>query len=93
MASEESKKKKCPTALKRMRQSEKKRMANRSFKARVRTAIRSLRSAHAEKNSEKTQTLLQAAYSLIDKGVKTKVFKKNKAARTKSQLSLLQKSA
>lgn len=97
MANEESKKgpakKKCPTALKRIKQDAKRNLRNRSLKSSVRTAIRSFESALSTKDKEKMQTALNAVYSLMDRGVKQGVYKENKAARTKSKMTLLQKSA
>lgn len=94
MTEEKPKKKKCPTALKRMKQSKERNLHNRSFKARVRTAIRSFKGAESKKEKEKMQEALSTIFSLMDKGVKSGIFKQNKAARTKSQLTLaMQKSA
>lgn len=87
------KKKKVPTALKRMKQNAKENLRNRSFKSRVRTAIRAFETALSAKDKEKMQTALNSVYSLMDKGVKNGVYKKNKAARTKARMSVLQKSA
>lgn len=86
-------KKKCPTALKRDKQSKKRNLENRSFKSRVRTAIRAFEQALSVKDKDKMQVSLNSVYSLMDKGVKTGVFKKNKAARTKARVALLQKTA
>ena len=86
-------KKKCPTALKRMKQDEKRNLRNRSFKSSVRTAIRSFESALTSKDSKEMQTALSAVYSLMDRGVKQGVYKKNKAARAKQRMSLMQKTA
>lgn len=84
-------KKKVPTALKRIKQDKKRHLHNRSFKSRVRTAIRAFESALTEKDKEKMQTALNSVYSLMDKGVKTGIYKKNKAARTKSRLTALER--
>ncbi len=81
-------KKKTPTAAKREKQSKKRNMQHRSFKSRVRTAIRGFEVAFSEKDKEKMQLALATVYSLMDKGVKVGVYKKNKAARTKSTLTL-----
>jgi len=86
-------KKKCPTAQKRIKQDEKRNLRNRSFKSSVKTAIRSFESALNSKDSEKMQTALSTVYSLMDRGVKQGVYKKNKAARAKQRMSLMQKSA
>ncbi|MFY7842563.1 MAG: 30S ribosomal protein S20 [Rhabdochlamydiaceae bacterium] len=74
------------TALKRDIQNEKSRLRNKSFKSKVTTAIRSLNEA-SEKDQTKVDEALNAVYSLMDKGVKTGVFKANKADRTKSRLT------
>lgn len=88
-----SKKKKCPTALKRMKQNKAQNLQNRSFKSRVRTAIRAFETAFSAKDKGKMQVALSSVYSLMDKGVKKGVYNKHKAARTKSRMTLLQKSA
>lgn len=75
------------SAKKRDNQNAKRRLANRSFKATVRTAIRSYEASVTAGDKAKMQTELNQVYSLMDKGVKTGCFKINKAARTKSRLS------
>lgn len=72
---------------KRDKQNIKRRMANRSFKATVKTAIRSYEESLAGTDKAAMQARLNQVYSLMDKGVKTGRFKANKAARTKSRLS------
>lgn len=86
-------KKKCPTALKRVKQSKKSNERNSSFKSRVRTAIRSFEKALSAKDKDQMQLTLKNVYSLMDKGVKHGIYKENKAARTKSRMATLQKSA
>ncbi len=86
-------KKKCPTALKRIKQSKAKNQRNSSFKSRVRTAIRSFETALSAKDKDQMQTALKSVYSLMDKGVKQGIYKENKAARTKSRIATLQKTA
>lgn len=77
-----------PSALKRDLQSEKRRLRNRSYRASVLTSIRSLESSLNQKEApEVLKTKLNAIYSLMDKGVKSGVFKPQKAARTKSRLT------
>ncbi|MBS0628667.1 MAG: 30S ribosomal protein S20 [Verrucomicrobia bacterium] len=78
-------KEKRPTALKRDIQHEKRRLANRSFKSRIKTAVRSYEKVAAEKNEQEATTQLNSLYSLLDKAVKTGVYKINKAARLKSK--------
>ncbi|MEM7174946.1 MAG: 30S ribosomal protein S20 [Chlamydiota bacterium] len=92
MAQQESKKttkKKVPTALKRVKQSQVKRNHNRALKSRIRTATRSFEAALSSKNQDETKAALSQLYSLLDRGVKTKVYKKNKVARDKSRLAHL----
>jgi small subunit ribosomal protein S20 len=77
-----------PSALKRDLQSEKRRLRNRSYRASVLTSIRSLESSLTQKEApEAVKTKLNAIYSMMDKGVKSGIFKPNKAARTKARLT------
>ena len=76
-----------PSAVKRAKQSEKARLENRSFKAGVKTALRSFEDALTKGDKKVVQENLKAVYSLMDKGVKTGRYKINKAARTKSRLA------
>jgi len=84
---EEKKKVKKPSALKRGVQNERKRMRNRIFKSKVRTATNSFEQSIKSGAKEEMQSKLQLVYSLMDKGVKRGIFKKNKAARVKSRLN------
>lgn len=84
-----SKTKKCSTAEKRMKQNAKRNLRRRSFKSRVRTAIRTFETALSSTDKPKIQSTLQSIYSLMDKGVKIGIYKKNKAARTKSHVALM----
>lgn len=88
MANEKDKKKvKLPTAKKRDIQNAKKRITNRVFKSRVKTALRSFSdNLKAEKTNELSDSL-NLIYSLMDKGVKKGIFKQNKAARVKARFS------
>jgi small subunit ribosomal protein S20 len=92
MAKEEKKEKeekkiKRPTARKRDLQSEKRRMNNKIYKSRVRTAIRSFQDSLAKGDEEKTTHQLNEAYSILDKCAKKGIFKQNKVSRTKSRLA------
>lgn len=80
---DKTKKERKPTALKRDGQSEKTRIHHKQFKSSVKTAVRMLETAI--KNKENAQEKLSTVFSLMDKGVKTGVFKSNKADRTKSR--------
>lgn len=86
-AADKKKNGKISSAKKRDLQSAKKRVANRGFKAEVRTAIRSFEATLAGNDIAAMKKQLDNVYSLMDKGVKTGRFKVNKAARTKSRLS------
>ncbi len=86
--SKKEKKKKMATAQKRMIQDKKKRMANRSFKSRVRRTIRFFETALSSGEKENVTHSLRTVYSLMDKGIKKGIYKKNKAARVKSHLTL-----
>ena len=80
MAEEKKGKPRRPTAKKRDIQNEKKRLRNRIFKSRVKTAARIFETESSEGN-------LKSLYSLLDKGVKRGIYKLNKASRLKSKLS------
>lgn len=81
------KKQRISSAKKRILQSKKARSRNRSFKSEVKTALRFLHEALEKKDKPLMETHLKTVFSLMDKGVKTGVFKLNKASRTKSKLS------
>jgi small subunit ribosomal protein S20 len=73
---------------KRVRQSEKRRVINRSHRTKVRTYIKKLRTALESGKSEEIQTVLPEAISVIDKSVQKGVLHKNAAARYKSRLTV-----
>jgi small subunit ribosomal protein S20 len=76
------------SALKRIRQTERRTEYNRKNKSRLRHQIRAMRRAIQEKNAAKAGELLSATFSLIDRAAKTGIIKKNTAARYKSKLHL-----
>ncbi|MFA6915436.1 MAG: 30S ribosomal protein S20 [Parachlamydiales bacterium] len=76
-----------PTALKRDIQNSKRRLLNKAYKNQVKTAIRKLEETAKSKDEAKISASLNEVYSLVDKGVKRGVYKKNKASRTKSRLA------
>jgi small subunit ribosomal protein S20 len=84
---QEVKKTKQPTALKRDLQNEKKRLNNRTYKSRARTAIRALEEAKVKGEAEETTKKLNEVYSILDKCAKKGIFKLNKVSRTKSRLT------
>lgn len=87
MANEPPKKVKMPTAQKRDLQNERKRIRNRSFKAVVRTVVRSFEETLTGNDSAITTERLSSAYSALDKAVKRGIVSKNKANRSKARLA------
>lgn len=89
MAKEEDKNKKVkrPTPLKRDMQNEKRRLRNKVYRSKVKTAVRQFQETLTNGDEKKTQAALNEVYSVLDKCVKGGVFKKNKASRTKSRLA------
>ncbi|MEA3480272.1 MAG: 30S ribosomal protein S20 [Bacteroidota bacterium] len=73
-----------PSALKRIRSNEKRRLRNRYHAKTMRNALRQFRSLKDKKVAEENFPKL---ISLIDKLVKKSVIHKNKAANLKSKLS------
>jgi small subunit ribosomal protein S20 len=69
-----------------MRQSEKRRIVNRSNRGRLRTGVKRLRAALTDTSGE-AQALLPETISLIDKAVQKGVLHRNAAARYKSRLT------
>ena len=87
MAKVPEKKKKRPTAEKRVLQSEKKRLRNRACRGTINTGVRSFEDALKKGDKEEIKLQLSAVYSLMDKATKKGVFKQNKADRTKARLT------
>jgi small subunit ribosomal protein S20 len=71
------------SALKRIRQNEKRRLQNRYYKKSTRTAIKNLREL---KDQEEAKTFLPKVVSMIDRLAKRGNIHKNKAANLKSGL-------
>ena len=76
------------SALKRVRQSERRTDYNRKNKSRLRHQIRAMRRAITAKDAKAATDLLPATFSLIDRSAKSGIIKKNTAARYKSKLHL-----
>jgi small subunit ribosomal protein S20 len=74
------------SALKRVRQTEKRTEFNRRSKTRLRHQIRDMRRLISEKNGTGALALLPETFSIIDRSAKLGVIKKNTAARYKSNL-------
>ena len=84
-----SKKPKRPTALKRRIQDDKRQMQNKSFKSKVKTAMKRLESASKAGNKESLPKELNECFSLIDKSVNKGIYKQNKANREKAKATKL----
>ena len=76
------------SAEKRVRQSEKRRVINRSNRSKVRTYIKKVRVALDSGKNDEIQSVLPETISVIDKAVQKGVMHKNAAARYKSRLTL-----
>ncbi len=71
------------SALKRIRQSEKRRVANRYYSVTTRNAVRKLR---AMDNKEEAEQNLSKVVSMLDKLAKKNIIHKHKASNLKSKL-------
>jgi small subunit ribosomal protein S20 len=75
------------SALKRVRQTERRTEVNRKNKTRLRHQIRAMRRALNAKDVKTAGTLLSQTFSVIDRSAKSGIIKKNTAARYKSKLN------
>jgi small subunit ribosomal protein S20 len=75
------------SALKRVRQEERRTVVNRSRKTRLRHQIRAMRRLLDQKDAVAAQEQLPKTYSIIDRAARWGIVKKNTAARYKSRLS------
>lgn len=76
-----------PSAKKRIRQTERRTLHNRTIRSRFRTAIRRFRSALTAGDREQVMAAFARATSLLDKAAKVGVIHPNAAARRKSRLA------
>ncbi len=74
------------SALKRVRQSERRTEYNRKNKTRLRHQIRAMRRAILGKDAKAAAELLPTTFSIIDRSAKSGLIKMNTAARYKSKL-------
>lgn len=79
--------KKQATAHKRMLQNEKRRISNKAARTRIKTAVKTFHASLEAKEFDKSKTYLNDVYSLVDKATKKGLYKLNKAARVKAQLT------
>ena len=75
------------SAIKAHRQSLVKREANRQYRARLRSALRSIRTAIDSGDPAKVKDALRSTISLVDKMAGKKVIHRNAASRYKSRLA------
>lgn len=73
--------------IKRMRQAERLRLRNKSYKSAIKTLIKRFEALLSEKNFEEAKALLPQIYKKLDKAVSKGVLHKNAAARKKSRLT------
>lgn len=76
-----------PSALKRHRQSEKRRLRNRTIKTRLRHLVREVRTALSAHNADAAAQSLAHATRALDKAVTKGVLHRNNAARKISRLA------
>ena len=74
------------SALKRVRQTERKTAVNRLAKTRLRHQIRAMRRALAAKEHPELRSLMQKTFSVVDKAAQKGYIKRGTAARYKSRL-------
>lgn len=75
------------SALKRVRQTERRTAINRLRKSRVRTQVRKMRTLLSAKDANGAQGALSATFSLVDRAAKWGIIKKGTAARYKSRIA------
>lgn len=81
-----------PNAQKALRQSEKRRQANRQQRAALRTVIKKARDAARAGDAEAAESSFRLAVKRLDQAAAKGLIHKNKAARTKSRLAHLKQS-
>lgn len=77
------------SALKSLKQSRKRHLANLKVKERIKSAVKIFKKLLQEKKFEEAKKQLDKIYSLLDKAAKKKVIHPNKASRKKSRLTKL----
>ncbi len=76
------------SAIKKVRQIERRTIVNRRNKGSMRTQVKKLRKAIESNDAAGAEQLLSSALSALDRSVQKGVMKKNTASRLKSRLSL-----
>ncbi len=76
-----------PSALKRYRQSQRRRLINQMNRHRLKTQLKKLRAAITSGKAADAKTLLPETFGAIDRSVQKGVIKRNTAKRYKSRLA------
>jgi small subunit ribosomal protein S20 len=74
------------SAMKRIKQNEKRRLRNRAARSTIRSALKTARSAAAEKSPQSKEVVLEAI-RVLDRAVSRGIIHRNTAARKKSALA------
>jgi len=74
------------SAIKRLRSSERRRLHNRVYRGRARTAVKKARRLMDEGHLEEAREAMHVAISALDKAAEKGIIHKNNAARRKSRL-------
>jgi small subunit ribosomal protein S20 len=77
-----------PSALKRYRQSQRRRLINQMNRHRLKTQLKKLRAAITAGKADDAKALLPQTFGVIDRSVRKGVIKKNTAGRYKSRLAV-----
>ncbi len=81
-------KKRKPSVLKRVRQTERRTAVNRANKARVRRALKQFRAALAARDAARAEQLYRPTISALDRAIQKGVLHENTASRMKSRLTV-----
>jgi small subunit ribosomal protein S20 len=76
-----------PSAIKRYRQSQRRRLTNQMNRHKLKTQLKKMRAAIAAGKPVDAKTLLPATFGVIDRSVQRGIIKKNTAGRYKSRLT------
>ena len=76
-----------PSAVKRYRQSQRRRLVNQMNRQKLKTQMKKLRAAIGTGKAADAKTLLPVTFGIIDRSVQKGVIKKNTARRYKSRLT------
>jgi len=77
-----------PSALKRARQAKRRQTSNRHAVSTIKTAVKKVRLALSEKNSDGAKVALKEAVTLMDRAASKKVWHKKRVSRRVSRLTI-----